>query len=61
LELPGALSVHPLGREVEVLCDGNGEELLAALRAHGPEDIRSEALSLEDIFVASRTLRRVAS
>lgn len=56
LELTGALNVRQAGREIEVLADGNSEQMLAALKAQQPEDLRCESLSLEEIFVASRTL-----
>jgi len=56
LDLPGALSVRQSGREVEVLANGDSERLVAALQALGPEDLRTEALSLEEIFVASQAL-----
>jgi ABC-2 type transport system ATP-binding protein len=56
LQAPGALHVRQDGREVEILANGNSEELIAWLRSLKPEDLRSESLSLEEIFVASRTL-----
>jgi len=59
LSLPGALSVKTSGREMEILANGNSEQLLAELKAHQPEELRCEALSLEEIFVASDTLKRV--
>lgn len=58
LELAGALNVRQTGREIEVLANGNSEQLLAALKARQPEDLRCESLSLEEIFVASRTLTK---
>jgi len=58
LNLPGALSVKTSGRELEILADGNSGQLLAELKAHGPEELRCEALSLEEIFVASDVLKR---
>jgi ABC-2 type transport system ATP-binding protein len=60
LDLCGALRVDQSGREVELLANGNSEELLAALRQHQPEDLRCESLTLEEIFVASKTLPRPA-
>ena len=54
--LPGALEVRRDGRQVELLCNGATGPLLEILRAHHPEDVRCEALSLEEIFVASKTL-----
>jgi ABC-2 type transport system ATP-binding protein len=61
LDLTGALNVRQSGREVEVLANGNSEQLLAALRTHNPEDLRCESLALEEIFVASRTLAQSRS
>jgi ABC-2 type transport system ATP-binding protein len=57
LNLPGALNVKRSGREVEILANGNSEALLAELKAHQPEDLRTESLTLEEIFVASRILK----
>jgi ABC-2 type transport system ATP-binding protein len=56
LDLAGALHVRQSGRELEILADGASERLLAVLAAAGPEDVRREALSLEEIFVQSKTL-----
>jgi ABC-2 type transport system ATP-binding protein len=56
LDLPGSLRVRQSGRDIEVLADGDSERLLARLRALGPEELRCEALSLEEIFVASQAL-----
>jgi ABC-2 type transport system ATP-binding protein len=61
LDLAGALNVRQTGREVEILANGNSEHLLAALKAHGPEELRCEALSLEEIFVASKSLAKVTA
>jgi len=54
--LPGALEVRRDGRQVELLCNGATGPLLEILHAQHPEDVRCEALSLEEIFVASKTL-----
>ncbi|MBU6399219.1 MAG: ABC transporter ATP-binding protein [Verrucomicrobia bacterium] len=56
LNLAGALSVRQAGREVEFLANGNSEKLLDALRRLQPEELRCESLSLEEIFIASKTL-----
>jgi len=56
LTLAAALDIKQTGREVEILANGSSEALLAQLRAYQPEDITSEALSLEEIFVASKIL-----
>ncbi len=60
LDLPGALKVKHAGREMEILANGNSEELLAELKAHQPEELKIESLSLEEIFVASKLLRQNA-
>jgi len=57
LSFPGALSVKQTGREVEILANGNSEALIAELKTkHRPEELRCEALSLEEIFVSAKTL-----
>lgn len=56
LDLAGSLRVRRWERELEILADGASERLMAVLAAAGPEDLRCEALSLEEIFVQSRTL-----
>jgi len=58
LDLAGALDVKQTGREVEVLANGNSEPLLEKLRALSPEEVRSESLSLEEIFVVSGILQK---
>lgn len=56
LEFAGALNVRCAGRDVEVLADGNSEQILNRLKALEPEELRSESLSLEELFVASQAL-----
>ena len=53
LKIPGVLRQNRNGREVELFTNGATEQVLAELRRSEPEDIRSEALSLEEIFVVS--------
>jgi ABC-2 type transport system ATP-binding protein len=60
LNLPGALNVKRNGREVEILANGNSEALLAELKFHQPEELRTESLTLEEIFVASDLLKKAA-
>lgn len=55
--LAGALHIKRLGREVEILANGNSEALLAELKARQPEELRTESLTLEEIFVASKILK----
>ncbi len=56
LVLKGALQIKQNGREIQVLANGNSEQLMAALQLQSPEDLRCESLSLEEIFVASKAL-----
>jgi len=57
LDLAGALHVRRDGRELELLVDGNFDRLLERLRAHVPESVRTESLSLEEIFLVSGHLK----
>ena len=41
------------GRELEVIVNGNSERVMEELKSHSPESLKMEALSLEEIFVAS--------
>ena len=61
LDLSGALSVKQNGREMEILANGNSEQLLEKLRALQPEELKCESLSLEEIFVASDVLKKAKS
>jgi ABC-2 type transport system ATP-binding protein len=56
LDLPGCRLLRPPGREVELLVDGingNADDIIARLTVHSPETLTTEALSLEEIFVAA--------
>ncbi len=46
------------GRELELLVNGGADRLLELLRANSAEIVRSESLSLEEIFLASGALPR---
>jgi ABC-2 type transport system ATP-binding protein len=56
LDLTGSLSVRHFGREMEILANGATDRIMDLLRSHRPEDLRCESLTLEEIFVASKTL-----
>ncbi|HYL86456.1 MAG TPA: ABC transporter ATP-binding protein [Candidatus Angelobacter sp.] len=56
LDLSTALRVRREGRELELVVNGSGPELLERLRQHNPEELTTEALTLEEIFVAAVTL-----
>ena len=52
-DLAGSRVVTRRGREIEVLAEGNLADVLGRLRAHAPESLTTEALSLEEIFVST--------
>src|SRR5471032_3397297 len=58
LDLSGALNVKQSGREIEILANGNSEQLLEKLKLHSPQELKCESLSLEEIFVASDIVKR---
>jgi len=53
LDLKSALRVRRDGRELELIANGSGPELMEPLRQHNPEAISTESLTLEEIFVAT--------
>jgi ABC-2 type transport system ATP-binding protein len=53
LDLTAALRVRREGRELELIANGSGPELLERLRQHNPEALSTEALTLEEIFFAT--------
>lgn len=58
LDIPGALRVRQSGREMEILANGNDDALLAEIKSHHPEALDVEALSLEEIFMVSDSLKK---
>src|SRR5207249_1112776 len=58
LDLSSALRVRQEGREMELLLNGSADRLLELLRANSAEIVRSESLSLEEIFLVSGALPR---
>jgi ABC-2 type transport system ATP-binding protein len=53
IEFPGALRTRRDGRELELIANGGGQQLLEQLRQFKPESLTSEALTLEEVFVAT--------
>jgi ABC-2 type transport system ATP-binding protein len=53
LDLKAALRVRRNGRELELIANGAGAELMERLRQHNPEALTTEALTLEEVFVAT--------
>jgi len=53
LELPGAQTIRRRGRELEVVASTDPSALLDRLRAHSPEALVAESLTLEEIVVST--------
>jgi ABC-2 type transport system ATP-binding protein len=53
LDLSAALRVRRSERELDLVVNGGGPELLEMLRRHNPEALSIESLTLEEIFVAA--------
>src|SRR5512136_235437 len=53
VSFPGAKHIRREGRELELTVNGHSEEILQRLRSLGPEELTTEALTLEEIFVAA--------
>jgi ABC-2 type transport system ATP-binding protein len=53
LDLKLALQVHRSGRELDLIVNGGGPELIRRLQEHNPEMLTTESLTLEEIFVAA--------
>jgi ABC-2 type transport system ATP-binding protein len=60
LAFKDALQIKQNGRSAEILANGNSDKLMAELQSLHPEDLRCESLSLEEIFVASKSLTQSA-
>lgn len=58
LHLGEVLQITQRGREAEILTDRNTDRLMAELQSLRTEEVRSESLTLEEIFVASQNLRK---
>jgi ABC-2 type transport system ATP-binding protein len=53
MEFAGALQVRRNGRELELVANGGGPKIIEQLQAMAPESLTSEALTLEEVFVAT--------
>ncbi|MCC7374162.1 MAG: ABC transporter ATP-binding protein [Verrucomicrobiales bacterium] len=53
IDLPGVLKQSRKGREVELVTNGATEQVVADLQRFQPEEVSTEALSLEEIFVVA--------
>jgi ABC-2 type transport system ATP-binding protein len=52
-EFKGALQIRRNGREIELVANGEGPQIMEQLRNLAPESLTSEALTLEEVFVAT--------
>jgi ABC-2 type transport system ATP-binding protein len=64
---PDALDLAPTrvlrrtGREIEIVANGDADDVIERLRAHAPEAVTLESLTLEEIFVSTvKPLRSAA-
>ncbi len=53
VDFPEARHIRREGRELELTVNGHSDEVLRRLRSLGPEELTTEALTLEEIFVAA--------
>jgi ABC-2 type transport system ATP-binding protein len=53
LNFKGALQVRRNGRELELVANGERAQIIEQLRQLAPESLTSEALTLEEVFVAT--------
>jgi len=53
LSFPGALQVRQNGRHLQLIVNGDGPAVLNELQQHTPEELTTEALTLEEVFVAT--------
>ena len=60
IEVPGVLDLRRSGRDLEIVANGASEQILEQLRAHSPESVSTEALTLEDIFMVSLQVPRTS-
>jgi ABC-2 type transport system ATP-binding protein len=51
--VPGARVLARRGRDIELVVNGDADDVLGRLRALAPESMTTEALTLEEIFVAT--------
>src|ERR1051326_1420584 len=53
IDFKGALQVRRNGRELELVANGERAQIMEQLRQLAPESLTSEALTLEEVFVAT--------
>jgi ABC-2 type transport system ATP-binding protein len=58
-DFAGVLKARQDGREIEILANGDSAAVVEKLRSLKPEELRCESLSLEEIFIASKDLKKL--
>jgi ABC-type multidrug transport system ATPase subunit len=53
IEFKGALHLRRSGRELELIANGEAGQIMETLRHFSPESLTAEALTLEEVFVAT--------
>jgi ABC-2 type transport system ATP-binding protein len=53
VEFKGAMHTRCNGRELELIANGDGPQILEQLKTLAPESLTSESLTLEEVFVAT--------
>jgi ABC-2 type transport system ATP-binding protein len=53
INVTGALHVRKSGRELELIANGEGQRIIEQLKSFSPESLTTEALTLEEVFVAT--------
>ena len=53
VDLAGARVLRRSPRDIEVVVNGNGADVLERLKARSPEALTMESLTLEEIFIAT--------
>ncbi|MBI3416653.1 MAG: ABC transporter ATP-binding protein [Verrucomicrobia bacterium] len=53
MQMPGILDSRRDGRDLEIIANGEAANIMNRLRAHSPESLTSESLTLEDIFAVT--------
>jgi ABC-2 type transport system ATP-binding protein len=59
LDLAASQILRQAGREIEIVANGDSNDVIDRLRAHAPEAVTVESLTLEEIFVS--TVKRLGS
>ena len=52
-EFKGAMHTRRNGRELELIVNGEGPQIVETLKSLSPESLSSESLTLEEVFVAT--------